>query len=218
MNDSVWLRICRAILRVNRSDVIGLVEGERRGQFSGWAFDQRNPYRRLLIEVTTESNRWIVEADRYRADVHQRQPGNDGYCGFSLPMSRVESARLVRVMCMAPRHVLPSLARIDSVSGGRLYRFGECLVHLDTDVLESGVSGWVRNVVSPDWRATVTLNRDGSPLLSRAATFYREDSRQADDDGFHGFSFPPVARPHGTWFLAEAATGISLPLRPRSST
>jgi hypothetical protein len=60
----------------------------------------------------------------------------------------------------------------------------------------------------------VSLTRNGSVVVSRPATLYREEARQASADGFYGFSFPPIDDAQGTWELVESSSGLALPMRP----
>lgn len=210
---SLWQRLRRAIDGTGRRNIIGLVEGARRGQFCGWAYDSRRPSRRLTIEIITDSQRWIVAADRYRADVHQSHPDSDGYCGFSIPATRLGSWRFAKVLCSGSNVALRTLANDGRMRAGTPLQFGDHLALLDTDLLEIGISGWIRNIAAADWRGTVAVIRDGSVVASCAATLYREDSRVPTHDGFHGFSFPPFVDARGTWALVELASGIELPIR-----
>src|SRR5471032_808414 len=83
--------------------IVGRIDGERHDRFCGWAFDRREPRRRLVVFIRTEPGVGVFElADRYRADVHQSGLG-DGYCGFSVPLQRLGDIRNVRVFCSSPR-------------------------------------------------------------------------------------------------------------------
>lgn len=186
---------------MTESTIIGFVDGVSRGRLHGWAFDPRQPGRRLTVAIDLPSGRTCtVLADRYRADLQQQGYG-DGHYGFSFPaftdlgpqiaayvISRGDAAPLQRAAAAAS-DVQSRTAQTFHAAAGRL--------HIDDTTCTDHVSGWARQDAQPENRATIQIKLDGKVVRTRRATLFRPELVSASCDGFHGFFIPlptPAAR------------------------
>jgi len=211
--------------------IVGWLDGPSRDRLHGWVLDKTSLSRRLTVEVVSGSSRFLVLADRYRADLHQSGLG-DGYYGFSVPLRRLDGARTARVACIAP-HVelgIANLAIDRRPTSGKSYSFQRGTYTLSVDSIEGGrLSGWAVDTSRPALRRVLQLRWSSRIVARQRATLFRADSVDSERDGLHGFSFAwplepakgrsllrllHLGRGHGQIVLEDVDSSLTFPIRP----
>lgn len=194
--------------------IIGSVDGPFRSRLHGWVIDRTMPLRRLTVEIRAPSgHRLAILADRYRADVQQNSDLGDGYCGFSVPLHRLEGHGPFRIVCTDPAVTLGmiDLSHIPAPRSQILFERSNCILAVDTPII-GHISGWAANSADPMSRRLLRLRSDGCIVAQQRATVFREDAAKVLPDGYHGFrlSAPATAK---ELMLDDIETGSAFAIR-----
>lgn len=198
--------------------IVGCLDGASRDRLHGWVIERTNPFRRLTVGVTPEFGApIIVQADRYRADVHQTGIG-DGYCGFSIPLRRFGGRGLVHIACVDPMAKVgtidlsspPMTASAEAATFAR----DAFLLKVDPLVSRDRIAGWAADGSRPASRRVLRLRVGGRELAQQRATLFREDATKFGGDGFHGFCFSVPPALGGSAVLEDVETGLEFMVRP----
>ena len=184
----------------------GRLEAVRHGHIEGWAFDPRDPTRRLEIEVLCDGQvQGRSVADLYRQDLAEAGVG-DGRHAFALPLSSalrnagehelvvrecqsgqpLEGSPLVWRM-KTPQLETPEQPEPPQQSSELQGRF--------EGILNGQVCGWAIDPLRPEMRVELEILCDGEPIARTRADLEREDLAEvALGDGRHGFRLTLDAR------------------------
>jgi hypothetical protein len=169
--------------------VLGQIDGFSERTLKGWAFSKRNPAQRLRILAECEPGLFAeFRADLYRADVHRAFVDNDGYCGFSIPISRFLWEGPYRILTHPGRRALPGspIAMKTPLSQRPLQPIGSLL--FAAELSGNALTGWLSARDGPFDRREILVEIDGHIVTNIKACLHRKDQQGSEEDSFHGFS------------------------------